>query len=240
MRLHEATQRLVGTLTDIDHARRGLQEAARIEARLEEWSQALGALQSAQRQADWLNISLDDVHSFNEPSAHMQQLAQVAAERLSANRNVEDLLSEDLWIRLLQTVKSAMRAVKNEVASAWASLAQEFRALTPYRQLHATVAPLPQNRTLLEAYRSQYEDGARLANLPEPRSGDDQTRIREIVANCKQIVTQLTYDAPAEVGEFYRSINAGTASLEHVTPEVLAWLSSNDNLRNYVVRSSGA
>ncbi|NNU44776.1 hypothetical protein [Ramlibacter montanisoli] len=114
---------------------------------------------------------------------------------------------------------------------------EEFRQLTPSHQLRATASPLPQNDALLADYEAQYRAASRLASMENPRSASDPEAFAQAIDSCKEIAGRLRFDAPTDVEEFFRALNAGGASLALVTPTVLAWLSKNDQLGRYIVRS---
>jgi hypothetical protein len=238
MNLMELCSSLETTLAQLEAARRGAQDGEAIDQRTQQWNEKLGELEAARQRADWLHVDLSQLASYPEQFTYTRQLAHEAAERLERRPSIEALTEGDLWVRLLQTAQKTADAAWDQVKRAWALKVEEFRQLTPSHQLRATASPLPQNDALLANYEAQYRTASRLAAVEHPRSASDPEAFAQAIDSCKEIAGQLRFDAPADVEQFFRALNAGGASLALVTPTVLAWLSENDQLGKYVVRSS--
>ena len=239
MNLMELCNSLESTLAQLEAARRGAQNGEAIDQRMRQWNEKLGDLEAARQRADWLHVDLSQMASYPEQFIYTRQLAQEAAQRLEQRPDIEALTAGDLWVQLLQTAQKTAGAAWDQVKRAWALKVEEFRLLTPSHQLRATSSPLPQNDVLLVDYETQYRAASRLAGMENPRSPSDPEAFAKAIESCKEIAGRLRFDAPTDVEEFFRSINAGSASLAMVTPAVLAWLFENDQLGRYVVRSSG-
>lgn len=238
MNLVDLCSSLESTLTQLEVARRGAQDGEAIDQRTQQWNEKLGELEAARQRADWLHVDLSQVASYPEQFTYTRQLAQEAAERLERRSDIEALTEGDLWVRLLQTAQKTAGAASDQVKRSWALKVEEFRDLTPSHQVRATASPLPQNDALLANYEAQYRAASRLAGMEHPRSASDAEAFAQAIQGCKEIAGRLRFDAPTDVEEFFRALNAGSASLAVVTPNVLAWLSENDQLGKYVVRSS--
>lgn len=239
MTLIELCGSLESTLGQLEAARRGAQDSEAVDQRMKQWNERLGNLESARQRADWLRIELSQVASYAEQFTYTRQLAQEAAQRLVHRPDIGALTEGDLWVRLLETAQKTAGAAWDQVRRTWALKVEEFRQLTPSDQLRATASPLPQNDSLVANYEVQYRAASRLAGMEAPRSASDPELLDQAMGACREITARLRFDAPADVEEFFRAINAGGASLALVTPTVLAWLSENDKLGSYVVRSSG-
>lgn len=239
MNIMELCSGLESTLAQLEAARRGAQDGEAIDQRIQQWDGKLGDLEAARQRAEWLSVDLSQMASYQEQFTRTRQLAQEAAQRLAQRPDIEALTEGDLWVRLLQTAQKTASDAWDQVKGAWALRVQEFRQLTPSHQLRATASPLPQNDALLADYEAQYRAASRLAGMENPRSASDPDAFSQAIDSCKEIAGRLRFDAPTDVEEFFRAINAGGASLTLLTPAVLAWLSENDQLIRYVVRSSG-
>jgi hypothetical protein len=239
MNLMELCAKLELTLKQLEAARRGAQDGEAIDHRMRQWKEKLGNLQSARQRADWLHVELSHIAPYSEQFTYTQQLAQEAVQRLEQRPDIGVLTEEDLWVRLLETAQKTANAAWEQVKRSWTLKAEEFRRLTPSHQLRATASPLPQNDTLLADYEVQYRVAARLAGQEGPKSVGDPETFSQAIETCGGLAAKLRFDAPKDVEEFFRAINAGGASLTLVTPTVLAWLADNDQLGRYTVRSSG-
>lgn len=238
MTLLELCNDLDSTIVQLEDARRGTREAEAIELRKKQWQDKLDGFLKAQQCADWLEIELSQVDTFPELFFQTRQMAMEAVTRLEARPDTTVLTEEGLWARLLQTVQNAAEAALAEVKRNWSKRVDDFRQLTPPHQLRSTASALPQNEALLIAYERQYQAGSLLAAIDAPKSAKNAQSLSEAIGGCRLIATQLCFDAPAEVDEFFRAVNAGGASLALVTPTVIAWLENNDQLGGYTVRSS--
>lgn len=238
MNLMESCRSLESTLLQLEAARRGAQDGEAIDQRIKQWDDRRSDLLSARQRAGWLHVDLSQVAPYSDQFAYTQQLAQQAAERLDQRPDIEVLTEEDLWVRLLQTAQKTAGTAWEQVKSTWRLKVEEFHQLTPTYQLRATASPLPQNDVLLAGYEVQYRTASRLAGMEAPKSAGEPEAFTLTVNTCKALAAQLRFDAPKEVEEFFRAINAGGASLSLVTPTVLAWLAEGDQLSMYTVRST--
>jgi hypothetical protein len=239
MNLLELSKSLESTLAQLQAARSGARDGEAIDRRTKQWSTELADLQSANQRAIWLSVELSKLPSFPEQFAYTRQLARQAAERLDERPDVEVLIEEDLWVRLLQTTQKTAATAWTEVKRAWAWRVEEFNQLTLPQQLRVTASPLPQNAELLTKYEENFRAASRFAAMESPKTADQPASFVQAIDTCRSLAAQLSFDAPAEVEEFFRAISAGSASLALVTPSVLAWLAENDQLSRYGVRSSG-
>jgi hypothetical protein len=238
MNMTELCSTLESTLKQLEVARRGAQDGEAVDHRARQWSERLGDLQSARERADWLHVDLSQVALYSEQFTYTQQLAKEAVQRLEQRSDIGALTEGDLWVRLLETAQKTANATLEQVKRSWTLKAEEFRQLTPSHQLRATASPLPQNDTLLSDYEVQYRVASRLAGQEGPKSAADPEAFSQAIETCGGLAAKLRFDAPKEVEEFFRAINAGGAALTLVTPTVLAWLADNDQLGRYTVRSS--
>lgn len=239
MSLLDLSKSLESTLAQLEVARRGAQDGEAIDQRMQQWNAALADLKSARERAVWLGVELSQAAPYPEQFAYTRQLAHQAAERLEQRPAIEVLTEEDLWVRLLQSAQKTAATAWAEVKRAWTQRVEDFRQLTPSPQLRATASPLPQNDGLLAEYEVHYRAACRFAAMEAPKSTDHPASFAQAIDTCRSLAPQLRLDAPAEVEEFFRAINAGGASLTMVTPTVLAWLAENDQLGRYTVRGSG-
>ena len=236
MSLMESCTNLESTLLQLEVARRGAQDGDAIDQRIRQWDDRKSDLLSALQRAGWLHLDLSQVTSYSEQFGYTQQLALQAAQRLEERPDVECLTEEDLWVRLLQTAQKAAGAAWEQVKTTWRFKVMDFQQLIPPHQLRATASPLPQNDVVLGGYEIQYRTASRMAGMEAPKTASDLEAFTQAIDACRSLASQLRFDAPKEVEEFFRAINAGGASLSLVTPTVLAWLSESDQLSRYTVR----
>ncbi|MFN3629365.1 MAG: hypothetical protein ACK4XK_04790, partial [Casimicrobiaceae bacterium] len=102
--------------------------------------------------------------------------------------------------------------------------------------LEATLPQTPANKQALDGYRAKYRDYRKLASQAAPRSATDGENLEHVVRECRSALATVQRDVPKEVDEFFRSVDAYTATLAHVTPNVLRWLEDNGQLVRYQVR----
>jgi hypothetical protein len=236
MSLVDLHNELAATLVRLEAARKGAQDVEDVDRRAQQWTEKLGGLERARQRASWLNVDLSEVPPYPERFAYAQELAREAAGRLEQRRDIEGLTEHDLWVRLLETVEKATSLAYEQTKNVWRLCAEGFDELTPPSQLRATASPVPQNDVLLAQYEEHYRTASRLAALEAPRSAGDREILADAVTTCKGLIAQLKFDAPKDVEEFFRAVNAGGASLALVTPTVLAWLAESGLLERYVVR----
>jgi hypothetical protein len=222
----------------LEAARRGTREAEAIELRKKQWQDKLDGLLAAQQRAGWLEIDLLQVDTFPELVNRTRELAQEAVTRLAAHPDTEVLTKEDLWASLLQTAQNAADTALAEVKLNWSERVDHFHQLTPTQQLRTTASALPQNKERLAEYELQYQAASLLAAIAVPKSANNAQALSAAIVGCRLIASELCFDAPQEVDEFFRAVNAGGASLALVTPTVLTWLEENDQLGGYTVRAS--
>lgn len=239
MSLMELCRTLESTLAQLEAARRGALDGEAIDERTRQWTMTSDDLRSARQRAEWLQIDLMHLAFYPDQLAYTRDLAQQAAQRLEQRQSVEVLTEEDLWVRLLQTTQKTAALARDQVKLGWRLRLEEYQQLSPTQQLRATASPVPQNAMLLEEYDAQYRNASRLAALEAPKSASDPGNLFETIKTCRTLAAQLEFNAPKEVEDFFRAINAGSASLALVTPTVLVWLADNDQLDRFAVRSSG-
>jgi hypothetical protein len=220
----------------LEMARRGAHEGAAIDERYQQWISELVVLQKAKECCNWLQINIQINDLFIEKMALSTQLAETAAQRLIESSTIESLTSEDLWVRLLQTTNNSAQLLLASIKQKWADEVSQFSKLTPPLQLKATTSLLPQNEVPLSDYEANYKIADRFSKMEIPSTSQDLSNFLLALNNCVEAAKKLCFDAPETVIEFFRAVNSGGANLSLVTPEVLAWLSENRQIQNYLVR----
>ena len=238
MTLLDMCKGLETTLSQLELARRGASDGAAIDQRLQQWNAPLGELRSARKRSGWLQMDLAQINSYPEQLERTRQLANEAADRLDANPDINSLTEQDLWVRLLQTTEKTGVILQDAIKERWRQQTADFQQLTPFHQLRSAASPVPQNDAPLRVYESNYSTAARIAGTESPRAQVDVDALANCVAACRSAAADLRFDAPGEVADFFRAVNAGGASMTLVTPAVLQWLSGNDQLSRYTVRGN--
>jgi len=236
MNLLETCQVLDGTLVQLEMARRGAHEGSAIDERYQQWVSELAVFHKAKDCCNWLQINIKLIELYVEQVALSSQLAETAAQRLIDSSTIESLTHEDLWIRLLQATKTSAQLLFSSVKKKWSDEVSQFAKLTPPVQLKATTSLLPQNEVLLRDYETNYRIAERFSKMEIPSSSQDLSNFLQAIKNCIEAAKNLCFDAPECVIEFFRAVNSGGANLSLVTPEVLTWLSENNQIQKYIVR----
>ena len=210
-------------------------QMATIQARQGEWSVAKKPLLAAKAKLKWFQLDAEAAKTTADAVNGVEHLSSKAREVLLTSVDIADVAQDGLWLRLVNQAKSATETVREEMRRAWRARIEDTADLPAPDLISNLMMPSPANQAALKAYRERYQRYRTLRSSAEPSSEID---LKELV-DCEKELTRrhsefVLYMPPA-VRRFQQELPVG-APLALLTPEVLAWLSSNDDLSRFVVR----
>jgi hypothetical protein len=193
-------------------------------------------LTAARGRAEWIDLRPENVAPFVQKRDQLSRHAKEAAERLSTGEEVTALTEDPLWTKLLKSAAGAADVLDEAVRAAWRDFVDGLGPLDAPSTLEATLPKTPTNLLALEAYRLPYIEFRRLSEQSLPRSTIDKARLQAVIVECRNALKKVQRDVPEEVDQFFRAVDAHSATLAKVTPGVLLWLKENRQLDRYEVR----
>jgi hypothetical protein len=186
-----------------------------------------------------LTLLSQDAATVASKKGALRQNAQKVLSRLLEKEDIKELTRDAAWTRLLNACQGLTEELDAAGRKAWRAHLEQLGTLENPATLRLRTPPTPSNDDALRAYQVSYAASSAIACLELPRSPDDLVQISAHVASCRQAFARIAFDLPDEVKAFYVAINAGTATLAHVTPAVAKWLGEQGHLDRFRVRSSG-
>ena len=209
-----------------------------IQQRTGEWQSRHSRLVSLRTQTAPLTLSSQDAATVAAKKAALRQNAQKVLSRLLDKGDIKELTRDAAWTRLLKACQGVTEELDTAGRKAWLAHLEQLGTLENPTTLSLRTPPTPSNDDALRAYRVSYIAFAVIARLELPRTVDDLVQIAVHVTSCRQAFERIAFDLPDEVKAFYAAINAGTATLAHVTPTVAKWLGEQGHLDRFRVRST--
>jgi hypothetical protein len=209
-----------------------------IQQRTEEWQARHSRLMSLSTQTAPLTFSSQDTATVASKKGALRQNAQKVLSRLLEKQDIKELTRDAAWTRLLNACQGLTEELDAAGRKAWQAYLEQLGTLENPTTLRLRTPPTPSNDDAVRAYQVSYAAFAAIARLELPRSADDLVQISVHVTSCRQAFARLAFDLPDEVKAFYAAINAGTATLAHVTPTVAKWLGEQGHLDRFRVRST--
>lgn len=210
-------------------------QVAAIQARQGEWSGAKNPLMAARAKLKWFKLDAEAAKSTADAVDGVEHLSSKAKEVLLNGVDIADVAQEGLWLRLVNQAKAATDIVREETRKAWRARIEATADLPAPEIIGNLMMPSPANQAALKAYRERFQRYRALRNSSEPSSESD---LKDLV-DCENELTrrhsEFVLDMPSAVRRFQQELPVG-APLALLTPEVLAWLNSNDDLSRFVVR----
>jgi hypothetical protein len=237
--LLQRCQNLDAKLKNLALARRYADDFKRIQKRTEEWSARNVTLKRIEAQTSPLTLPPEDGKKVALKLAALRQNASEVLRRLRGNEDINELTRDAAWTRLLKASEGLATALDTAGSSAWRAYLEQQGTLEKPDTLAQRAPPTPQNESALRAYRDSHASYLAIAKLPLPRTREDLVQLSMHMTACRQAFVRLTFDLPPEIVVFYQAIQAGTATLAHVTPTVLMWLDKEGYLERFRVRSVG-
>lgn len=209
-----------------------------IQQRTGEWQARHSKLVSLRTQTAPLTLSSQDAATVASKEGALSQNARKVLSRLLAKEDIKELTRDAAWTRLLNSCQGLTEELDAAGRKAWQAHLEQLGVLESPTTLRQRTPPTPANDDALRAYQVSYAAFAAIARLELPRSPDDLVQMSAHVTSCRQAYARLAFDLPDEVKAFYAAINAGTATLAHVTPTVAKWLGEQGHLSLFRVRST--
>lgn len=232
-------QAAAASVAEVGISRRNQHVRARLEERAREWSEQRSKLAAAYGRAEWIGLHPGEVAQFVQKREQLSRHARDAVERLATGEDVTTLTEDPLWTKLLKSAAGAGDALDEAVRTAWRDFIDRLGTVEAPASLEATLPKTPANHQALEAYRPKYAEFKKLSDQLVPRSPEDKARLERVIAECRSALSGVQRHVPKEVDEFFRAVDAYSATLALVTPGVLRWLAENGQLNRYQVRIAG-
>lgn len=224
------------TVSQVTTARKLQHVRARLEQRTQEWTERRSKLLASRGRSEWVQVRPSEVAAFVQRRDQLAIHAKEAVSRLSGGEDVSALTEDPLWTKLLKSAEGAADSLEEAIRDAWRGIVEGAGTLEEPSALEATLPQTPANKQALDGYRAKYRDYRKLAGQAAPRSATDSENLEHAVRECRSALATVQRDVPKEVDEFFRAVDAYTATLAHVTPNVLRWLEDNGQLVRYQVR----
>jgi hypothetical protein len=237
--LMQRCQSLETKLKELARAKRYADDVKHIQQRTAEWRVRNAALKGIENQTSPLALAVEDAKKVASKRTALRQNAGKVLARLQENEDIKELTRDAVWTRLLNASEGLAEELDTAGRNAWRAYLEQQGTLENPATLAQRAPPTPQNESALRAYRESHASYSAIAKLPLPRTREDLVQLSMHMAACRQAFVRLTFDLPPEVVAFYQAIQAGTATLAHVTPTVLTWLDKEGHLERFRVRSVG-
>jgi len=138
------------------------------------------------------------------------------------------------WTSLMTSLDSAIATVEANQRNDWAAYVTSFLfAGLPPDQRKVGLVQIPENKVAFEKYARLYEKFARNRNTV-PATAQALEEVQQYSNDLAEI--KFKEDVPKNVEAFINALAFG-ASLELLTPEVMAYLREHGLLGSYVVRA---
>ncbi|MGN7610939.1 hypothetical protein ACQZV8_02525 [Magnetococcales bacterium HHB-1] len=162
-------------------------------------------------------------------------------QHFSENFKAENLTCGDDWPRFEQHVDATISDIRPICKSAWSQFVDTSYSGESPRDLKKTLPHTECNLAQLKIYQSTYQELQRLRKT-RPTQRADFDKIGDLARQLREIGQQFERDVPKEVDHFLRAVNAGNATLNLVTAEVMDWLQQQNKTDDFrvVVRSSSS
>ncbi len=237
--LLQRCQTLEAKIKSLAQAKSLATDLKHIQQRTGEWQARHSKLKSVRTQTSHLTLSSQDAATVSSKKGALRQNAQKVLSRLLEKEDIKELTRDAAWTRLLNACEGFADELDAAGRKAWRAHLEQLGTLENPTTLRLRTPPTPSNDDALRAYQGSHAAFAAIARLELPRSADDLVQISAHVTSCRQAFARIEFDLPDEVRAFYAAINAGTATLAHVTPTVAKWLGEQGHLDRFRVRSSG-
>ena len=209
-----------------------------IQQRTEEWQTCHSALMVLRTQTATLTLAIEDAATVASKTNAFRQNAHTVLSRLVEKKDIKELTRDAVWKRLLRSCEGLTETLDAAARRAWRAHLEQVGTLEDPNTLSQRTPPTPSNDEALQAYKVSYDAFAAIECLELPRSADDLAQIATHVTSCRLAFARIAFDLPDEVRAFYVAINAGTATLTHVTPTVSKWLGEQGHLDRFRVRNT--
>lgn len=233
--LLEQARRAQAGIEKVARANQLRYQLAVIQERSAEWAARKGQHAQLRRRAGYLPLNESASAQMANADEPVRALCAEARQRLQANGNVQALAEDELWVQLLAKAESANKVCEEAIRAAWRQLIQELGEVEPANTVASRIPATPANERVLARYRELYARYTTLRSTVTPTDEASADQLRVCVEQLREIHATLT-PAPVAVQKFFKAIEAGGATLDFMTEEVLTWLKSHDDWGRFVVR----
>lgn len=235
--LLQRCQTLEAKMKSLAQAKGVANDLSHIQQRTKEWQIRHAALMGLRTQTAPLTFADQDAATLAAKGKAFRQNAYMVLSRLLEKGDIKELTRDAVWTRLLKSCEGLTKEFDAAGRKAWKAFLEQLGTLEDPTTLRSRTPPTPSNDDALRAYQVDYAAFEAISRLQLPRSADDLVQISAHVASCRLAFDRIAFDLPDEVKAFYAAINAGTATLAHVTPNVSKWLGEQGYLDRFRVRS---
>jgi hypothetical protein len=236
--LLDRCQALESKIDALTLAKRHANDHKVVQQRTQEWRDRNDRLKALVPKTDILALNADDAKTVSRRRSELQVNAETILARLKRIDDLNELTRDATWIRLLSSCEGLRSELETAGRKAWGAYLEAQGVLEKPAALRERTPQTPQNEEALRAYVSSYGQYEAIARLQLPRSAEDLGALKKHVSDCRQAFARLSFDLPEEIKRFFEAISIGTATLGHVTPPVLQWLSEHGQLERFCVRSA--
>lgn len=181
------------------------------------------------------SIPLSPIPAIEKP----KQLIIQNNARFAESPKAATLVDKQRWSKLLSALAEFIASAETLQKQDWKAYfsGKLFGGVPPEQRKQTILQALPENQKALELYTRRYQCFNQYRNtVPSTIEA-----LREVHA-CSTDLAEIQFvendDVPVPVRAFFSATSAGIgASLDHLTPEVIEWLRTNNMLANYVVRA---
>jgi len=207
-----------------------------IQARQGEWSGAKKPLMAAKTKLKWFALDPESAKAASDAISAVEHLSSKAKDVLFREADIGAVAENNLWVRLINQAKSTTVILREETQKAWRARVEASADLPAPELIGSRMMPSPVNQAALKTYREHYQRYRMLRNSTEPSAKGDLKDLMDCEAQLKRRYGEFVLDMPEAVRRFQQELPIG-AALELLTPEVLAWLKANDDLKRFVIRT---
>lgn len=237
MQMIERCHALEAKMRKLQTARLNVSNRNIISLRREDWNMALEPIERGCRQLQWLGMSPDCDPGLAQSLVATRALAVEARARLIETRDIDSVRTSDaLWTRLLASAKNCGEALAAAVQRHWSEAVRNHGDFDSVETIRQRAPSTPGNRDALEDYQRAYTAYQMLAGAKGPRFAQSIDQLAQRASELRSALSRIDFNVPPEVQAFFSALSAGGAKLELITPTLLDWLKSNDQLNHYVVR----
>lgn len=230
---------LESKIKDLAQAKSLADDLNHIQQRAGEWRTSHTKLNRLRARTAPLGVLIQDAATVASKAEALRQNARKVLSRLMENDGIKEVTRDAAWTRLLNSCDGLAEELDTAGRKAWRIHLEKLGSLEDPNALRLRTPMTPANEEALKDYEFTYREFATLARLELPRSPEDLAEASGHAASCRDSLARITLDLPDEVRRFYGAVQAGTATLAHVTPAVAKWLSEQGQLERFRVRSVG-
>lgn len=234
--LIQSCSQLRAGLQKVKVANQTRQEISALQERMREWGQHASTRQSLLDKTRIVDPSLLQREDIAQVDQSVLTLAEQSRRLLEGGANVQDLATDSLWTRLNNAAESANQRLREAAREQWRQFVESLGHIDSSTVLEGRMLKTPSNEAILTKYREHYAKYQSAVRVELPTSASARLDLTSTVASLQELREQLKGSAPEAVRVFLKAIENGGASLELLTPEVIEWISENDDLKRFVVK----